>query len=117
MVEQVLLTKEDLAELKAMVEEMRQYLMFLTKVFCFPTTVNITGISKLLGVSRTQLKTKEAYLVPYFGLRGDFPDGTKRWKWETWSDWNVRPVEERKAEYLAYLDSARKKNKKKGGVL
>lgn len=112
----MLLTKEDLAELKAKVEEMREYLKFLTIVFALPMTVNITAISKLLGVSRTQLKTKEAYLVPNFGLRGDYPDGTKRWKWDTWAEWSARPVEERKAEYEAYLDSVRRKNRKKGGV-
>lgn len=113
MVEQMLLTKEDLTEVKAEVQEMRGYLRFLATVFALPMTVNISNISKMLCVSRTQLKTKEAYLVPNFGLKGDFPDGTKRWRWETWAAWNARPVEERKAEYEAYLDSVRRTNRKK----
>ena len=112
MVEQKLLTKEDLAELQTEVGEVRDYLKFISARFMLPTTVNITDITKITGVSRTQLKAKEAYLVPNFGLRGDFPDGTKRWRWETWSAWSARPVEERKAEYLAYLDSVRKRNRK-----
>ncbi len=115
MVEQKLLTKEDLCELKEKVEEMREYLKFISTVFSLPMTVNITDISKMLCVSRTQLKTREAYLVPNFGLRGDFPDGTKRWRWDTWAAWSARPVEERKAEYEAYLDSERRRNRKKDG--
>lgn len=116
MVEQMLLTKEDLAELRAEVCEVRDYLKFISARFMLPTTVNITDITKITGVSRTQLKAKEAYLVPYFGIKGDFPDGTKRWRWETWTSWSARPVEERKAEYEAYLDSVRRKNRKNGGV-
>lgn len=114
MIEQMLLTKEDLAELRSEVREVRDYLKFISVRFTLPTTVNITDITRITGVSRTQLKSKEAYLVPNFGIKGDFPDGTKRWRWETWSAWSARSVEERKAEYESYLDSVRRKNKKDG---
>lgn len=110
MIEQTLLTKDDIADLKAEVEEVRDYLKFVSTRFSLPTTINITDITKITGVSRTQLKTRESYLVPYFGIKGDFPDGTKRWRWETWAAWSARPVEERKTEYDAYLDSVRKRN-------
>ena len=114
MMEQMLLTREDISGLENQISEMRYYLKYLSTVFSLPTTVDVTDISKMLGVSRTQLKTKEAYLVPYFGLKGDFPDGTRRWYWQTWSHWNARPVEERKAEYEAYLDSLRRSKRKEG---
>ncbi len=104
-----ILTRNDIDRLERIERDIQEKLEFLSLCFKLPTVINITDISKRLKISRTQLIGKQAYLLPNHGRKSDFPDGPMRWTISTWTDWNARPVEERKKEFLAVLDSERRR--------
>lgn len=73
-----------------------------------PLVLKIADIAKLEGVSRTQIVGKEAYLLPNFGI-SEYPDGTKRWRIETYLEWRRVPIQRRREMFKAHLEHERKK--------
>lgn len=108
-----ILTVKDIADLQHDVEGIRMYLSHLSKCFEVPKVINISGISRLMQVSRTQLLTKQAYLLPNHGRVSDFPDGPMRWRYATFEAWDARPVDERKREYELLLANEKNKARKR----
>ncbi len=94
-----ILTVEDISDLRAKMEQIEKCLAYLCTCYKTPKVINISDIAHIMQVSRTQLLTKQCYLLPYFGKKSDFPDGPMRWRYSTWEAWDARTVDERKMEY------------------
>lgn len=88
-------------------DQLNERLTFISLSCKMPETVDIADIVKIKGISRTQIMEKERYLLPNFG-QSQYPDGPTRWDYQVYEAWNRRPIEDRKAEYLAYLENERK---------
>ncbi len=108
-----ILTVEDIAGLDATVNQIEKHLAFLSSCYKLPQVINISDISRLMQVSRTQLLTKQAYLLPNHGRVSDFPDGPMRWRYATFETWDARPVDERKREYELLLANEKNKARKR----
>lgn len=108
-----ILTVEDIAGLNAKVNQIEKHLAFLCSCYKMSQVINISDIARIMQVSRTQLLTKQRYLLPHYGRISDFPDGPMRWRYSTWEAWDSRPVELRKQEYEALL--LNEKNKYRRG--
>ena len=93
--------EDELADVKAILKSV------LVKVGA-PTVLKVADIAGLEGVSRTQIVGKEAYLLPNFGI-SEYPDGTKRWRIETYLEWRRMPIERRREMFKAHLEHERKK--------
>lgn len=98
---------EELEALMKNVEEMR----VLLSVLCnnMPTTkvVTVADICKIENISKTQISTKEAYLLPNFGV-SEYPDGVKRWDVSTYLNWRRIPVKQRRDMYVDFLETKRR---------
>ena len=107
----ITLRAADFAELISRLDATNERLAFLALSCKLPETVDIAAIAKIKGISKTQLREKERYLLPNFGV-SQYPDGPTRWDYTVYEAWNRRPVAERKYEYEAVLDAERKQRVK-----
>lgn len=107
---------EELEQLMKNVEEMKVVL----SVICnnMPTTkvVTVADICKIEHVSKTQISTKEAYLLPNFGI-SEYPEGTKRWNLSTYLKWREIPASKRKDMYVDYLEAQRRAYVQRSNVI
>ena len=97
-------SKDDFVYLKNKIDNINDLLVFLTNTMSLPEVVTIKDVCKIEKVSRTQIETRERYLLPHFG-KSDFPEGTIRWRWATFCEWRRRPIESRKQEYERILNN------------
>lgn len=102
-----IMRKADYERILAAIDQLNERLAYISLSCKMPETIHIADIAKLKGISRTQLVEKERYLLPNFG-HSQYNDGPVRWDYQVYEDWNRRPIEDRKAEYLAYLENERK---------
>ena len=105
--EMITLKAADFDELLARLDETNERLAFLTLSCKLPETVDIADIAKIKGISKTQLREKERYLLPNFGV-SQYPDGPTRWDYTVYEAWNRRSVNERKTELEAVLEAERR---------
>lgn len=101
-------TNEDFSALQKEVRELRSLVQLLCDKVATPKVVTVADICKLEGVSKTQISTKEIYLLPNFG-ESEFPDGVRRWNVSTYYKWREIPAKQRKNMYVDYLEQIRKK--------
>ncbi len=104
-----ILTTDDISSIDLRLHQIESHLAYLRTCCKAPKVINITDISRIMGVSRTQLLTKQRYLLPYYGRISDFPDGPMRWKFTTWEEWDSRPLDTRKLEYETLLKNDKNK--------
>lgn len=60
--------------------------------------VTINDICKIEGKTKSFFSTHKYYL-PRFGVSAY--EGYTKWDWDEYVQWSLRPIEERKAEYIA----------------
>lgn len=65
-------------------------------------TVTVDEIAKMEGVSNSQIRQREKYLLPRFGESG-YPEGPRRWDFEEYLEWRKIPPEERKKAWQQSL--------------
>lgn len=71
-----------LSALEAKLDRMETLLRMVVNSITLPQTVSIADISRILGVSVSNLRTTQCYLLPNWG-KSEFPDGKFRWKYDT----------------------------------
>ena len=101
-------SSEDFSRLQKEVTELRALVQLLCDKLATPKVVTVAGICKLEGISKTQISTKEIYLLPNFGV-SEYPEGVRRWNVSTYLKWREIPVKRRKDMYVDYLEEMRKR--------
>ena len=101
-------TVEDFGRIEQELGELKLMLRSMMLVAGSPLVVKVSDIADFEGVSRTQILGKEAYLLPNFGV-SEYPDGTRRWRIETYLEWRRIPVERRREMFREHLEHERKK--------
>ena len=101
-------SSEDFSKLQKEVTELRAVVQLLCDKLATPKVVTVADICKLEGISKTQICTKEVYLLPNFG-RSEYPEGVRRWNVSTYLKWREIPVKQRKDMYVDYLEEMRKR--------
>lgn len=99
---------EDFSDLQKEVKELKALVQLLCDKVATPKVVTVADICKLEGVSKTQICTKEIYLLPDFG-RSEYPDGVRRWNVSTYLSWRAIPVKQRKDMYVDFLENMRRR--------
>lgn len=98
-------TLDDYKSLEAKVDRLECLLEQISKHVRAPQVVTIADICSIEGVSKSQIMYREAYLLPNFGI-SEYPEGVRRWNWETFMKWRALPVDKRKAMYDRSLERA-----------
>ena len=101
-------SSEDFSKLQKEVTELRALVQLLCDKLATPKVVTVADICKFEGISKTQISTKEVYLLPNFG-RSEYPEGVRRWNVSTYLKWREIPVKQRKDMYVDYLEEMRKR--------
>ena len=102
-------TIEDYQKVMEEIASLRRMIETVSIGMCAPRVVNVADIARMERVSRTQVEYKEVYLLPNFGI-SEYPEGTKRWNYETYVNWRAIPPEKRLDMYHEYLDNIQKRN-------
>ena len=97
---QVLVTKQDLEQFQEKLDLLATRLDMVLMITKLPAVIKVAEISQIESVSVTQLRGKERYLLPRFGVSG-FPDGTDRWTMEEYLEWKAIPPSKRKEMWKA----------------
>lgn len=87
-------TKEDIKELKNLIDKQNQLLLKLMKANRMSEVVDVSDICAMKSISRTHLLNHRQYLMPNFG-ESEFPEGRRRWNLETYEKWDAIPIGER----------------------
>ena len=100
-------SSEEFSKLQKEVTELHALVRLLCDKLATPKVVTVADICKFEGISKTQISTKEVYLLPDFG-RSEYPDGVRRWNVSTYLKWREIPVKQRKDMYVDYLENMRR---------
>ena len=102
-------SKEDFDRLSAQFSEMQSmFHVFLNRIDA-PKVVKVEDICKIEGVSKSQINSKEQYLLPRFGVSG-YPVGVRRWDLEEYLKWRSISPEERYRMWQHHMEQVRQRN-------
>ena len=101
--------KSDFQRLESELAEVKAILSLYAQRAPVPKVVTIADISRIEGVSKSQLYQTEQYLLPRFG-QSAYPMGTTRWSLEEYLAWSRRDPVERHREWLEHLDAERRRS-------
>lgn len=90
-----LVTKDDLEHFEQKLDQLNVNLQLLLQLTKMPDVIKVAEISKIENVSVAQLRGRERYLLPRFGVSG-FPAGTDRWEMKEFLEWRAISPEKRK---------------------
>lgn len=102
----------ELAKMEARQSRIELLLETVVNSLCLPQTVNISDISRILGVSVSNLRGTQCYLLPKWGV-SEFPDGRIRWKYETFLKHMDKSPTELKEEYKRDMLEQYRQNRRK----
>ncbi len=102
-------TINDFQRLESELAEVKAILSLYAERTPVPKVVTIADISRMEGVSKSQLYQTEQYLLPRFG-QSAFPQGTIRWPLDEYLEWSRRDPEQRYREWLIHLDAQRRRS-------
>ncbi len=91
---QVLVTKEDLNNFEKKLDLLNDQFALILQITKSPTVVKINDIARMENVSTTQIRGKERYLLPRFGVSAF--EGTTRWPMKEYLEWRSIPPDKRK---------------------
>ena len=97
-----LATRQDLERVEAKLDRL------LTILDNRPRTVTVADICKQLRMCSSSIRYDFPWLLPNFG-KSQYP-GIKKWDRDVWEDWNARPVEDRRREYLEHEKERTRRN-------
>ena len=101
-------SSEEFSKMQKELTELHALVRLLCEKLGTPKVVTVADICKFEQISKTQISTKEVYLLPNFGI-SEYPDGVRRWNVSTYLRWREIPVKQRKDMYVDYLEEERKK--------
>lgn len=103
-----LATKQDIEELKALIELQNQLIHRMIKSRHENETVDVKAICSMKAMSRTDLMRKP-YLMPNFG-ESEYP-GRRRWNLSTYEEWEKEPVNSRERRWRTMVSNNLKTGK------
>jgi len=101
-------TIADFQRLESELAEVKAILSLYAQRTPVPKVVTIADISRMEGVSKSQLYQTEQYLLPRFG-QSAFPVGSVRWTLDEYLEWSRRDPSERHRAWMAHLDAERRR--------
>lgn len=104
----------ELNSIRSSIDDLYKIISRLADTGKIKKTVGMQDIAYMEGISLTNLRTKERYLLPRFGESG-YPTGAVRWDLDEYLEWRKIPAEEREQSWKQHLleEMRRERDRKK----